>query len=56
MEQEQLNQVAVNAYLELIALNMQLWRPEVADWLHSEAAEQPLLQLLALVPCPSTIH
>ena len=56
MQQEPINAVAAQAYLELVALNMRLWRPEVANWLHSEDAESSLRQLLAAVPCPPTVH
>jgi hypothetical protein len=56
MEQEYLDSNAVHAYLELVALNMRVWRPEVAEWLHSEDAEGPLLELLSAVPCSPTIH
>ena len=56
MPQEYLDDAAINAYLELIALNMKVWRPEVAAWLHSKDAEAPLRELLAIVPCSPTIH
>lgn len=56
MQQEPLNAVATQAYFELVSLNMQLWRPEVSDWLHSEDAQASLLKLLSLVPCSPTVH
>lgn len=56
MENEELNDAAVQAYLDLIALNMRVWRPEVAEWLHSPEAEGPLKQLLTIVPCSPTVH
>jgi len=56
MQHEQMEVIAARAYLELVALNMRLWKPEVADWLHSEDAEAQLKQLLAVVPCPPTLH
>ena len=55
-EREMLDDAAIHAYLELMALNMKSWRPEVAEWLHSEDAEAPLRDLLAIVPCSPTIH
>ena len=56
MQQEDPTLVAAHAYFELIALNMRLWRPEVADWLHSEDAQAPLRQLLSVVPCSPAMH
>ena len=47
---------AVHAYLKLIELNMTSWKPQVAEWLHSEGAEPSLKQLLAIVPCSPTVH
>lgn len=56
MQQEEFNVAATHAYFELVALNMRLWRPEVADWLHSDDAQAPLMQLLSIVPCSPTVH
>jgi len=56
MEREYLNDAAIHAYLELIALNMRAWRPEVSEWLHSEESADALEQLLAAVPCSPSIH
>jgi hypothetical protein len=56
MQHDLMNDISAQAWLELVALNMRLWRPEVADWLHSEAATAPLKQLLAVVPCPPEVH
>jgi hypothetical protein len=56
MEQDLLPDFAIKAYLELIELNMESWRPEVAAWLHSADAEMPLRNLLAAVPCSPTVH
>jgi hypothetical protein len=56
MEQHTLNEAAVHAYFELIALNMRSWQPEVAAWLHSDAGAAALGQLLAVVPCSPTVH
>jgi hypothetical protein len=56
MQTEFLPDAAVHAYLRLIALNMTLWKPKVAEWLHSEDAEPELKELLAIVPCSPTIH
>jgi hypothetical protein len=44
------------AYQRLIQLNMESWKPEVADWLHSEDAEPVLKELLAVIPCVGSIH
>ena len=49
-------QAAVVAYQQLMQLNWESWKPEVADWLHSEAAEPVLKNLLAAVPCPAVLH
>jgi hypothetical protein len=47
---------AIVAYQRLIELNFGLWKPEVADWLHSEDAKPVLKELLVYVPCSNTIH
>ena len=47
---------AIHAYLKLIELNMASWKPQVAEWLHSEDAGPSLKKLLAVVPCSATIH
>jgi hypothetical protein len=47
---------SVEAYRQLVALNLQLNKPEVADWLHSDEAEPVLQQLLLNVPCAGTLH
>lgn len=49
-------QAAMLAYQQLLQLNWESWKPEVADWLHSEDAEPVLKELLAAVPCPATLH
>jgi len=46
----------VQAYLQLIQLNLSSWRPQVAEWLHSKEAEPSLRMLLLAVPCSPTIH
>lgn len=56
MEPQYLNDAAIHAYLELIELNMRAWRPEVAEWLHSEASADALGKLLAIVPCSPSVH
>ena len=56
MESPTLNEAAVHAYFELIALNMRSWQPEVDAWLHSEDSAVALGQLLAIVPCSPTLH
>jgi len=56
METTYLNEASIHAYLELIELNMRAWRPEVAEWLHSEAGADALGKLLAIVPCSPSIH
>lgn len=56
METINLPEVVVDAHFRLIALNFESWKPDIAEWLHSEQAETELQQLLALVPCSATIH
>ena len=48
--------VALHAWFKLIELNLAAWRPQVAQWLHSSEAEEPLRELLENVPCSATIH
>lgn len=47
---------SVEAWRQLMALNLQRHKPEVEDWLHSKEAEPVLQQLLANVPCSETLH
>lgn len=56
METFELPDAAINAYLRLIEINMASWKPQVAEWLHSDDAAPSLKQLLALVPCSPTLH
>ncbi len=56
MDQVELPDSAIRAYLQLIELSAAAWRPQVAEWLHSPEAEAPLKQLLTLVPCSPTLH
>jgi hypothetical protein len=56
MDTLELPDAAINAYLRLMELNMASWKPQVAEWLHSDDAAPSLKQLLALVPCSPTLH
>ena len=56
MDATQLPAVALHAWFKLIELNLAGWRPQVSQWLHSSAAEEPLKELLENVPCSATIH
>jgi len=60
MEQEQLinagGAAVMRAWQRLLQLNLEAWKPEVAEWLHSEAAQPELREFLALVPCSTTLH
>ena len=49
-------QAALQAYKQLMQLNWDAWKPEVAEWLHSEDAEPVLKDLLIAVPCSATVH
>jgi hypothetical protein len=49
-------QAVILAYQQLIQLNLELYKPEVADWLHSEDAEPVLKEMLVHVPCAGNIH
>ena len=49
-------QAVILAYQQLIQLNLELYKPEVADWLHSEKAEPVLKEMLVNVPCAGNIH
>jgi hypothetical protein len=49
-------QAAIQAYQQLLKLNWDSWKPEVAEWLHSEDAAPVLKELLAAVPCPAVLH
>jgi len=44
------------AYRQLVQLNLESYRPEVSDWLHSEDAKPVLKQLLAATPCAGSVH
>ncbi len=56
MQREYLPTESIQAYLELLELNLGAWKPQVAQWLHSEDAEDSLKELLAIVPCSPTVH
>jgi hypothetical protein len=56
MNTTELPPVALHAYFRLMELNLAAWQPQVAKWLHSSAAEEPLRELLEHVPCSTTIH
>jgi hypothetical protein len=56
MDTTELPDAAIHAYLRLMELNMASWKPQVAEWLHSEDAEPSLKQLLVMVPCSPTLH
>jgi hypothetical protein len=60
MDQEQLidasGAAVMRAWQQLLQLNLESWKPEVAEWLHSEEAQPELREFLALVPCSMTIH
>jgi hypothetical protein len=47
---------SIEAYRQLLALNLKLYKPEVTIWLHSEDAEPVLTQILVNVPCSETLH
>jgi len=49
-------QAVILAYQRLIQLNLESYKPEVADWLHSEEAEPVLKEMLANVPCVGHMH
>lgn len=46
----------IQAWQQLLRLNLESYKPRVADWLHSEDAEPVLRQLLVYVPCAGRIH
>jgi len=52
----QVPQAVILAYQQLIQLNLELYKPEVANWLHSEEAEPALKEMLVNVPCAGNIH
>ena len=47
---------AILAYQQLMQLNLELYKTEVADWLHSEDAGPALKELLVNVPCAGHVH
>ena len=56
MDNIELTQASIDAYLRLIALNLGSWQPKVSAWLHSQEAEAELKELLQMVPCSPTLH
>jgi len=56
MDNIELPDASIQAYLRLMELNFGAWRPQVAEWLHSQEAEAPLKELLTMVPCSPTLH
>ena len=53
---QQAQQAMLQAYQQLVQLNLTLHKPEVEQWLHSEDAEPALKELLENVPCFGHIH
>lgn len=57
--EQQSNEIPVTviqAYQRLVQLNLELHKPEVEQWLHSEDAEPALREMLAHLPCLGQIH
>jgi len=52
----QLPAEAVNAWYQLMQLNLTSHQPKVVEWLHSEDADPVLKQLLVHVPCAGAVH
>ncbi len=46
----------IQAWQQLLQLNLESHKPQVTDWLHSEDAEPVLRQLLVYVPCAGLVH
>jgi len=46
----------INAWYQLMQLNLTSHQPKVMEWLHSEEADPVLKQLLVNVPCAGLIH
>ena len=47
---------SIQALHQLFQINLQHYKSEVAEWLHSEEAEPVLNQILVNVPCSETLH
>jgi hypothetical protein len=54
--ENQILPASVYAWQQLFQLNMQLYKPEVTDWLHSDEAAPVLANILVNVPCSRTLH
>lgn len=52
----QARQAALLAFRQLARLNLALHRPEVEQWLHSEASGPALKNMLEHVPCFGNLH
>ena len=52
----QVPEAVIQAYQRLVQLNLELHKPEVEQWLHSEEAEPALKEMLVNVPCLGEIH
>jgi len=52
----QVPEAVIQAYQRLVQLNLELHKPEVAQWLHSEDAEPALKEMLENVPCLGQIQ
>ena len=53
---DEIPEEVLRANEELFRLNLELHNPEVAEWLHSEAAVETLKELLINVPGFGSIH
>lgn len=53
---QQLPAEALQAWYQLMQLNLTSHQPKVNEWLHSEDADPVLKQLLVNVPCVPLVH
>jgi hypothetical protein len=52
----QVTDEVLEAWYELMQLNLTSHQPKVTAWLHSEDADPVLKQLLVKVPCEGLMH
>jgi hypothetical protein len=53
---EDVPQAVIQAYEKLVKLNLELHKPEVEKWLHSDDSQPELKEMLLNLPCLGQIY
>lgn len=53
---DEIPKAVMQAYQKLVRLNLELHKPEVEQWLHSDDSQPELKEMLENLPCLGEIH